>query len=409
MLLDIVHLSLLNVLRNSRRTILTLLSIATGFVALVCFGGFVEFSFVGLRETIIRTQVGHFQIHKAGYQAGHLAEPEEFLIEDPDEIEDALSELEDAETVVQRFSFSGLASTGNSTVNVSVIGIDPKKSSSFSDFEILLEGRQIRRNDTSAGVVGEVLMQGLGAEIGDWATMIVTTIDGVINAVDFEIVGVVSTGSQAYDEVYVKIPLELAQRARDTEDAVEIVVLLEETEKLDKALAEAEDILAASGRKFETTNWLDVAPYYHRVVALYSGLFNVFSVIVGIVVMFSVANAVTMSIFERTPEIGALRAIGATRSRILVMLLLEGLIVGILGCIVGIILSVLVTYFVEVSGGISIPAPPGMSRGYQAEFLLTYRVIFIAAAITIVSSIVSSIYPSVAASRMSIIKALDFA
>ncbi len=38
MLLDIVHLSLSKVLRNSRRTILTLLSIATGFVALVSFG-----------------------------------------------------------------------------------------------------------------------------------------------------------------------------------------------------------------------------------------------------------------------------------------------------------------------------------------------------------------------------------
>lgn len=406
---DLMRIAFLNVLRNRRRTILTLSSIVVGYMALACFGGFIEFSFVGLRETMIRTQLGHVQIHRAGYNQGHIAEPTKYMIENPDRLEKMLSKIDGVEVVTQRLSFSGLATVGNNSVNVEVMGIDPRKNESFADFETLINGRQIRRTESDTGVAGAELLKGMGAEIGDWVTLVVSSVDGLINAVDFRIVGSVQTGSQDFDEVFVKIPLKLAQRARDTQSVEEIVVLLEKTENLSQVFSLIEERLAEEDEGHEMSIWSDIAPYYHRVVALYSGLFDVFTVIVGVVVMFSVANTVMMSVFERTPEIGALRAIGASRNRILAMFLLEGFVLGAIGALLGAIGAWLATGFVDAFGGISVPPPPGMSRGYQARFLLGPEVMGLATGVTMLAAVVSSIYPAVAAARLNIVAALDHA
>ena len=404
---ELFLISVLNVLRNRRRTVLTLSSIVVGYMALACFGGFIEFSFVGLRETIIRTQLGHIQITRAGYDQGHIAEPTEYMIENPGQIEEQLSKIPGIEVVTQRLSFSGLATVGQNAVNVKVMGIDPRKNESFADFETLIDGRQIRRTDRDAGVVGAELLKGMGAEVGDWVTLVTSSVDGLINAADFRVVGSVQTGSQTYDEVFVKIPLELAQRVRDTQKAEKIIILLKKTEDLPLIFSTLERQFSQEEKLYDMSVWSDIAPYYHRVVALYSGIFNVLAVIVGIVVMFSVANTVMMSVFERTPEIGALRAIGASRHRILAMFLLEGLVLGIVGVLLGATGAWLVAGLVDAVGGIAVPAPPGMSRGYQARFLLGPNVLGFAAGITMLAAVVSSIYPAVVAARLNIAAALD--
>ena len=408
-MIGLLHLAFRNIFRNRRRSTITLLSIVVGFAAMASFGGFIEFSFQGLRESTIRTQLGHLQIYAEGYWEGHVAEPESYLIDDPAAVEQALSTIDDIATVTSRLTFSGLASVGNNAVSVQVTGIAPEREEDFNDFETLVEGRQLFPGDTEVGVIGEALRQGLGAQIGDWITVLTTSLDGIINAVDFQLVGVVVTGSQEYDSVFVKVPITLAQRARDTTKAERVIVLLDETEQLPMVAAQIKTALNDLEQPFETREWHQLAGFYQSVVALYTGLFNVFSAIVGVVVMFSVVNTMTMAVFERTGEIGALRAIGARRSMVVWMFIFEGLLIGILGSLLGCAAAYLIVEILELLGGIPIPPPPSMSRGYQAFFLLTPAVLTKAAFITMAAALVSSIYPAVFASRLKIVSALQHA
>ncbi len=408
-MLDLIRIAFLNVFRNLRRTVLTLSSMIVGYSALACFGGFIEFSFEGLRENLIRSQLGHIQIYEKGYGAGHSTEPEKYLLSAPDAIEALIAPMEGVENVAQMLSFSGLASSGTHSVSVSVIGVDPRKNDSFADFETLVEGRQLRRLDTATGVVGTELKKGLGVELGTWVTVLASSVDGIINTADFQLVGSVRTGSLAYDEVFTKVPLRLARRLRDTEKAEKILVLLEDTESVPHIRSLIAQILEREGHHVEMTIWSDAASFYHSVRTLYSGLFHVFAVIVGIVVMFAVANTMTMSVFERTREVGALRALGSSRARIVLMFIFEGIFIGVLGVLLGALGTWGVTELLEAAGGIPIPPPPGMSRGYQANFLLTWRVMFIAAGVTLSAAFVSSIYPAVRAARFNIVRALDHA
>ena len=406
-MLDLVSLSVRNIFRNRRRTIITVFSIVVGFAAMACFGGFIEFSFAGLRETTIRTQLGHLQIYAHGYSQHRVSDPESVLISRPGEVMARIAELPGVAAVTPRLSFSGLGSTGNAAVNVSVVGVDPEGEEEFSDFETLVAGRPLEPGDPEAGLIGEELRNGLGAEVGDWVTVLTTSFDGVINAVDFRVAGVVRTGSKEYDSVFVKVPIELAQRAKETGEVERIVVLLDDTDDLPALRPRIEEMLSTFDDEFETRRWDELAGFYDAVVALYTGIFTVFAGIVGVVVMFSVANTMTMAVFERTGEIGALRAIGARRSTLVAMFLTEGVGVGLLGAGFGAVASWLIAGAVQAMGGIAMPPPPGMSQGFQAYFSLTGDVLRNAFAVTVAATLVSAVYPAYAASRIRIVEALQ--
>ena len=406
-MLDLVSLSMRNILRNARRSAITVFSIVVGFAAMACFGGFIEFSFEGLRENTIRTRLGHLQIYAQGYSERRVSDPESVLIDDPEQVIERITELPGVAAVTSRLSFSGLGSTGNATVNVSVVGVEPEREEEFSDFEILVDGRPLDAGDPEAGLIGEALRKGLGAEVGDWVTVLTSSFDGVINAIDFRVAGVVRTGSEEYDSVFVKVPIELAQRAKETGQVERIVVLLEHTEDLPLVRPRIEEALSKLGRQFEIRRWDELAGFYDAVVALYTGIFTVFAGIVGVVVMFSVTNTMTMAVFERTGEIGALRAIGARRSTVVAMFLTEGVGIGLLGAGLGVAASWLIAGAVQVAGGIPMPPPPGMSQGFQAFFKLDGAVLFNAFAVTVAATIVSSVYPAWAASRIRIVEALQ--
>jgi len=59
-------LALRNVFRNRRRTLITLAAMGFGAAAIIVFGGFVHSIYYGVRESTIRSQVGHIQIYRKG-------------------------------------------------------------------------------------------------------------------------------------------------------------------------------------------------------------------------------------------------------------------------------------------------------------------------------------------------------
>jgi len=399
-------LGIRNILRNKRRTLLTLLAIVSGVTGIIVFGGFIEFAFEGLRESTIRTQLGHIQIYRQGYAQHGVADPADYLIEEPERVEAILAKLPNIAAITQRLSFSGLISNGNQTVTCKAIGVVPGREEEFSSFETILEGQQLDKSMAEGGVIGKDLANALNAKIGDYLTVLTTTLDGVINAIEFQLVGIAQSGSQDYDSVFVKLPLPMVQRAMDTSSVEKILIMLNDTEHLSSFLGPMESALNTSGIDLEFKRWDELAPFYHKVVALYQGMFDVIQVIIGVIVLFSIVNTMTMSVFERVREIGTLRAIGTDRLGIMRLFLTEGLLLGIIGGILGIITGIVVATLINLSGGIPIPAPPGMSRGYVSFILIIPEILLYSFVLTVVVSVLSSIWPARKASRIKIVEAL---
>src|SRR5260370_18659021 len=77
-----LKLAIRNVFRTRRRTLITLAAMAFGAAAIIVFGGVVNAIYWGVRESTIRSQVGHLQLYRKGFsEKGNLA-PFDFLIGD---------------------------------------------------------------------------------------------------------------------------------------------------------------------------------------------------------------------------------------------------------------------------------------------------------------------------------------
>jgi len=403
-MIKIFILALRNIFRNKRRTLITFLAIISGMSALIVFGGFVHFTFWGLRETTIRSQLGHIQIYKKGCTEEGLSKPLEYLIDNYEKFITEFQKIPYVEIITPRLSFSGLISTGEKTLTCIGSGVVPENESKLASFESLVEGKDIENEDEA--VIGSVLKKSLGVKIGDYVTLLTTTVDGSINAVDVKIVGVSQSGSQEYDAVIVKVPLKTVQKLLNTQSVDKILVLLDKTERTDVVVKYVENIIKEKTLDLEFKKWSELASFYQSVVRLYTGMFNVVKIIIAVIVFFSIANTMTMSIFERTREIGTIRAIGTKKFVTIILFLVEGLFIGVIGGFLGIIGGISIATIINLSGGIYIPPPPMMTTGYTALILIIPKVVFNSYISTILVSVISSVYPAIKAANLKIVEAL---
>ncbi len=403
-----LSLAFRNILRNKRRTFLTLSAIISGVCSIIIFGGFIEFTYEGLRESTIRTQLGHIQIYKQGYIEHGVANPAKYLIKDPEKIEKAVEQFSEILAITQRLTLSGLISSGNKTLTAKVTGIIPEREEEFSAFETLIDGQQLDEDTPNGGVIGMELAKALNAKVGDYLMIMTNTLDGSINAVEFQLVGIAQTGSQDFDSVFVKLPLKTVQQALETTAVEKIILLLEDSQQLDRVIAKLPVALQQTGLKLEYRRWDEMADFYHKVVAMYHGLFNVIQVIIAVIVLFSIVNTMTMAVFERTREIGTLRAIGTRRLEIMQLFISEGFLLGVTGGFLGVIFGIGIAIGINFSGGIDIPPPPGMSRGYVSLILIVPSVLLYAFFLTVLVAVCASILPAWKASRVNVVEALTY-
>jgi putative ABC transport system permease protein len=112
-----------------------------------------------------------------------------------------------------------------------------------------------------------------------------------------------------------------------------------------------------------------------------------------------------MSLFERVDEIGTLRAIGATRLRILRVFLAEGAILGVVGGIAGVALGVVLALLISIHG-VYIPPLPTFNLGYQARINLVPLAIAKAFGLGVLTTVLACLYPAFRAARLNIIEAV---
>ena len=139
--------------------------------------------------------------------------------------------------------------------------------------------------------------------------------------------------------------------------------------------------------------------YYKRVSGFYNQMIGFLSLVLFIIVFFSTANTIVMSIVERTTEIGTLLSMGTSKWQTLKMFFFEGLFIGILGGIFAAIFALIFGSIIN-SFDILLPPAPGMTDGYPLSIrndFAIFRRIFVA---TLVIATVSSIIPALRVTSM---------
>lgn len=114
---------------------------------------------------------------------------------------------------------------------------------------------------------------------------------------------------------------------------------------------------------------------------------------------FGVVNTLSMSVFERTREIGILRAVGTTRFQIGRLIIDEGIVISLIGCLVGVIIGSLLGYlFVRGSG----------AGGFEVAFYYPKVPALAALASGLFIGVFAGLFPARSAARKSIVEAVQY-
>lgn len=130
------------------------------------------------------------------------------------------------------------------------------------------------------------------------------------------------------------------------------------------------------------------------------GMFDVLGVLSVMVAALGVLNTLTMSVMERTREIGMLRTMGMTRFQIVKMIESEAGLLGIIGGALGLLLGILLTW-------ILLQAMGAMS-GYQLEFMMPVKSIWMSILVSLVTAFLAALFPAIKASRTPMLSAIHY-
>ena len=349
-----------NTLRNRRRSLVTVSIAALGTAAILLAGGFALSTYEALAQAAARS-TGHLI----------LSTPEQFVRDEDTPLQHGLDDVAALRTqlladpavrqVLPRVEFSGLISNGDKSTVMMATGVEPDSEFAVKGpFLTITAGHVLASDSQDAEIMlGEGLARSLKATPGSSLTLLASTTEGAMNALDVRVKGIFSTGVPDIDKRLVYTGIATAQKLLVTQRVSSLGIFLDRME----STGPAQQRLAAQFPQLTVQSWMDQAFFYRSVRALYNRSFGALGLIIGVIVVFVVTNAMAMAIIERTREIGTLRALGTLPSQLLRTLALEGMVLGGVGALAGAALSLgisLLLYVVPVN----MPPPPGRSVGY---------------------------------------------
>jgi putative ABC transport system permease protein len=405
--MSLLSLALRNVARNRRRSLLTGAVVVFGFAAIALSGGFMSQSFEGLREGTIRNGTGHLQLADPAYFAGNEDAALEHGITESDRAAAILAKDPEVLEVLPRIDFVGLASNGSRSVPYLGTGLDPAPEARTMDTaKLLVSGRWFTDPAERGVVLGSGLARSLNVAAGDTITLMATTPDGVLNALDATVTGLADIPIKELDERYLATTLGLASELLNASGRVsKLAVVLREPADAARAIPRLVASLHAGGIELVGRSWEELAVFYRQVHMLYIGIFGFMGLVLVVVVLLAAANTMMMAAAERTREIGTLRALGTRPGSIRRMFIAEGLILAVLGCLGGALLAIVVRAALN-HAGLTLPPPPGVSHGVPLHVNLYVRAYLAGAGAMTATLVLASWFPARRAAKISIIEAL---
>lgn len=374
-----------------------------GVASVIVAGGFVQDIFNHLAESTIRSQTGHLQIARAGFFASGSRSPEKLLIDDAAALERVLAAEPEVTDHMGRLQVAGLLSNGRADLAVVGEGVEPEKEARLGTYVDILHGRRLAPADRFGIVVGEGVAQSLTLRVGDPVSLLVSTPQGAVNALDFEVIGISRSFSKEFDARSVKLPLSAAQELLDTRGVNVIVVTVARTPDAGRVAQTLAPALLPLD--LQVKPWHEISDFYGKAVDMYAKQFGVLQAIVLLMVILSAVNCVNTTTFERIDEFGTMRALGDRNADVIALILAETVILGLGGAAAGVLLGGALAAGISFVG-IPMPPVPNSNLEYTARIVFDPGTVAYAFASGAGATVVAAIPASLRISRISIVDAL---
>ena len=300
-----------NLLRRKTRTFLTLLGIAIGVMAVIALNAFAE-GFVNSYSTVLTSSGA------------------DIIVTQGDAADIILSAVDDA-VGVQLASMSGVKQVSGVLLGIVtapdvpyfvIFGLDPKEFG-IAHYKVV-EGQPIIA--PRQVLLGKVAAKNFKKQVGD---------NYKIEDVSFRIVGIYETG-QGIEDMGAVISLKEAQDIFSKPRQVTYYQIQTQRPEIIQAVVKQIEQRYPKLAAAKSANYMDQQQETQMLRAM-GWFIGLLAVVAGGLVMM---NTMLMSVFERTREIGVLRAVGWSKGRIVRLILGESFILSVIGGLIGIALAI---------------------------------------------------------------------
>ena len=464
-----LSIALRNLLRNARRSIATMLGIAIGAIAILLFGGYKSNINYSMQTAYVRVG-GHLQIQQRDYFLYGSGNPSAYGILNYEQIIAAIQADPELKKMISMVTptlqFNGIAGNYSAGVSRTIIGngivaADQVKLRLWNPYALHLDTPELRlaNSASDAGMVGlglarvlhlcealkisdcpqqERVVESSGTSIpADIAALSSLESDsrpaasgsirdadaarkielltsnprGAPNVVSLNIIHAESQGFKEFDEIYVVLHLQQAQKlvyGAQRPKVTSIIVQLRDSDLTAAAKSRIETKLARylQDESLVIRDYAFLNPFYVQSTQMFDTIFGFMFVLIGGIVMFTVSNTMNTTVVERTIEIGTLRAIGLRRSGIRLMFVLEGALLGLSGALAGLVLALGMAYVINhldlhwLPPGSASPVPLELSVWGETSMIVGTTLGLI------VMATLSAWWPAYRAARLNVVEAL---
>lgn len=399
-----MRMGLRNLARQKRRTVLTGMMLLIGTALAVWMNGISQGTYALFIDGTTRTMLGHFQVLKDDFHN----KPTLFkTVNNPLPIQEALSGVAGVQAVTSRIESAGLLAAGSRTTGIGLVGVDPVREPLTTNIPRMVKrGEWFSAKRSKAGedvlpiIVGKRLAKRLKVDLGSEVSFVGQAADGSIAAELFTVIGILESGATELDGALALVRLNDAQELFAMGNRVHrIIGTVTSTSELDRILPK---LPRAEGYRLLSWKQLDPAMYDSIKADRDSGQVMLWAVM--LMAVLGVANAMLMSVFERTREFGIMLALGTSPGQIVRITLWEVAWLSLLSIAMGTALGVALTSFLVIPlsepmewGGVVMDAMRGKNTVFGS---------LITPVLILVASMLSGLWPASRAARLNPLVAL---
>lgn len=403
-----LKLAFRNILRNKRRTILTMLSMFGGYFLLVLSLSVQMGSYEQVIDFFTQDNTGHVQLAADGYQDRATLYK---TIDASDQFYQQLSSQNNVVSATPRIVSSALAYGETLSFPVLVMGVDAAKEAQISFLPNKVKQGEYFTNTPNpdgfySALIGAAVARQLRLDVGDELILLSQASDGSLANDLYRVAGIVgSTDGAEARNVY--LPLPAAQDFYQLNEQAHYWVVMTDRYQSAEKLAAQLSTEFLGGTEYEAAPWQVVAhEFYQTMQADIEGGYVAYYIIIFLVSI-GVLNTVLMSVMERTGEFGVLKAIGTSPKRLFVLIVTETALLAVISCAVGLILALPMNYYLATVG-FSLPEPQEVSGIVMEHMrgLWEFGVFAEPALIVLGAALVVSIFPALRAARIVPVEAM---
>jgi lipoprotein-releasing system permease protein len=299
---------------------------------------------------------------------------------------------------------------------VNLVGFDPDTGShSVTSLpQAIKQGdlsfRTTKPNVDGGILIGSRLANRLSVYPGDVVTLVPVTQAKVNPALGvavprfwrFEVSGLFDTGMFQYDNQFVVVRRDVAQKFTGLGTAVSGLAVRVTDPDLAPQVGQA--LEKRLGYPYRTLDWQTQNASLFSALQLEKLAMGLIIFFIMVVAAFNIVGTLTMVVADKTREIGILRAMGLTSPAVARVFLLQGAVIGAVGTGVGLLIGLTVAYVVDKSGWVRIN--PAVYFIDHLPIHVEARDVLVVVLASLAIAVLATLYPSRAAAGLTPVDAI---